>query len=213
MALGHSPAIVSEGLIFSMDPANTRSYGGSGVTVYPLVSGMAGTLINGPTFSTANNGCFVFDGTNDILTFGGQDILGSTYTHCAWFKMNVLQTCLVIDGGWAGTVIFSNRVEYYYSDTAPNYMNANYNFSAGRWYFICAVRGAAQKQVYIDGALINSANSTDSYSCPYTFLNLGSNSGSQNLNGNIGVVHVYNRALSATEIKQNFEATRDRYGI
>ena len=213
MALSHSPRIVTDNLIFSMDPANTRSYSGSGITVNPLVSGMAGTLINGPTFSTANNGCFVFDGTNDILKFGGVDILGSVYTHCAWFKMNVLQTCLVIDGGWAGTVIFSDHVEYYYSDTAPNYMNASYNFTTSRWYFICAVRGATQKQVYIDGNLIQSVNSSDSYACPYNYINLGSNSGIQNLNGNIGLVHIYGKALSAAEIKQNFEATRDRYGI
>ena len=211
MGIAYNTSIVPDGLIFAVDPANTRCYSGAGTSVASLISGMGGTLFNGASYSTANGGCFTFDGTNDILKFQGQDILNSVYTHCAWFKMNVLQTCLVIDGGWAGTVIFSSRVEYYYSDTSPNYMGANYNFSSGRWYFICAVRGANQKQVYIDGNLINSVNSSDSYSCPYDYINIGSNSGVQNLNGNVGHILIYNKALTAQEIKQNYNATKKRY--
>ena len=33
MSLGHSPRIVTDGLVMCLDPANVRSYAGSGITV------------------------------------------------------------------------------------------------------------------------------------------------------------------------------------
>ena len=67
MGLSHSPGIVIDGLIYSLDAANTRSYAGSGITANSLVGGAGSTLVNGVGFSSANNGSFFFDGTNDFL--------------------------------------------------------------------------------------------------------------------------------------------------
>jgi len=213
MGLEHSPIIVTDGLSFFMDAANLRSYPGSGTSSNALVSGMGGTLYNGVGFTSSNSGSFVFDGTNDILRFTGVDIFGSVYTQCAWFKMNVVQPSLIVDGGYAGTVAYNGRFDFYYTDVPPYFMNAFVTLTTSSWYYVCSVRGTNQKQVYVNGNLINSVNSSDSYSCPYDYIHIGSNNGSDNLNGNISQVHIYNRALTSQEIVQNYNATKKRYGL
>ena len=65
MAVGYNPSIVSDGLVFFLDPANKRSYSGSGLTANGLVGGIGGALVNGVGFTSSNNGSFFFDGSND----------------------------------------------------------------------------------------------------------------------------------------------------
>ncbi len=61
------PEIVSDGLVFLLDAANTKSYPGSGTSITDVVGNVSGDLINGPTFDSANNGSIVFDGVNDYI--------------------------------------------------------------------------------------------------------------------------------------------------
>ena len=68
MGLGHSPTIITDGLVFSLDAANSRSYSGSGLTAFGLIGGINGTLVNGVGFTTSNRGSFIFDGTNDQIS-------------------------------------------------------------------------------------------------------------------------------------------------
>ena len=68
MGLGHSPTIITDGLVFSLDAANPRSYSGSGLTAFGLIGGINGTLVNGVGFTSTNNGSFLFDGTNDQIS-------------------------------------------------------------------------------------------------------------------------------------------------
>ena len=72
MGLAHSPSIISDGLIFYLDAANSRSYSGSGNTANGLVGGIGGTLVNGVGFTSSNNGLFSFDGSNDYINFNLQ---------------------------------------------------------------------------------------------------------------------------------------------
>jgi hypothetical protein len=68
MGLKHHPRIITDGLVFYLDAANSRCYPGSGNTTYDLkYGGIGGTLVNGIGFSTSNNGSFVLDGTNDYF--------------------------------------------------------------------------------------------------------------------------------------------------
>ena len=69
MAVGYNPSIVSDGLVFYIDAANSRCYSGSGITVNGLLGGIGGTLVNGVGFTSSNNGSFIFDGTNDTTQF------------------------------------------------------------------------------------------------------------------------------------------------
>ena len=89
MAIAYNTSIVTDGLVFALDAANSRCYSGSGITFDGLIGGIGGTLVNGVGFSSANNGSFFFDGTNDYIVspsdssyaFGAND-----FTVSAWFK-------------------------------------------------------------------------------------------------------------------------------
>ena len=70
MSIGYNPKIVMNGLVFCLDAANRKSYSGSGTTWSELKSKVTGTLTNGPTYSSTNNGAIVLDGVNDYVTFG-----------------------------------------------------------------------------------------------------------------------------------------------
>jgi hypothetical protein len=214
MALSHSPNLVTNNLVFHFDAANTRSYAGSGVTINSLVGNFKGNLVNGAGFTSANAGSFFFDGSNDHIIFSNCDVMGSVYTQNYWFKRNDGGTHLLVDSFYSGTVVSSGGITYYYTNTGAT-LGASYNFIIGRWNMISLVRGATVKSIYMDGVLIASVNSSDSYDVSTTDLIIGIHNslGFWGLNGNIAQLQIYNRALSAAEIKQNFNASRDRYGV
>jgi hypothetical protein len=65
------PNIVTDGLVLYLDAANQKSYPGTGTTWNDLSgNGNNGTLVNGPTFNSDNNGSIVFDGVDDYVNFG-----------------------------------------------------------------------------------------------------------------------------------------------
>ena len=214
MALSHSPNLVTNNLVFHFDAANTRSYAGSGVTINSLVGNFKGTLVNGAGFTSSNVGSFFFDGSNDHIIFSNCDVMGSVYTQNYWFKRNDGGTHLLVDSFYSGTVVSSGNITYYYTNTGST-LTASYNFIVGRWNMISLVRGSTVKSIYMDGVLIASVNSSDSYDVSTTDLIIGIHNslGFWGLNGNIAQLQIYNRALSAAEIKQNFNASRDRYGV
>ena len=71
MSIHYSPTTVTSGLVLCLDAGNAKSYPGSG-TVWTDLSGNGntGTLINGPTYNSANGGSIVFDGVNDYANIG-----------------------------------------------------------------------------------------------------------------------------------------------
>ena len=79
MSYQTGPRIVTNGLVFCVDAADTNSYPGSGTTWFDLSgNGNNGTLNNGPTFNSANRGSIVFDGTNDWISVTRNSSLSPT---------------------------------------------------------------------------------------------------------------------------------------
>ena len=105
MGLIHSPRIVTDGLVLYLDAANNRSYPGTGTTWSDLVGSNNGTLNNGPTFSGANGGSIVFDGSDDYINMG--DILSapSSLSIFSWVNCDAfVEFPIVIKGiGSVGT--------------------------------------------------------------------------------------------------------------
>ena len=89
--LSGGPNIVTNGLVLSLDAANPKSYV-SGSTTWNDISrgGNNGTLINGPTFNSANGGSIVFDGVNDFISLSGPYSLTKNYTLRFIFKTNTI---------------------------------------------------------------------------------------------------------------------------
>ena len=207
--------IVRDGLVFHVDASKSNSYAGVGNTIYDISgSGKIGTLTNGPTFSGLNGGSIAFDGSNDYILFPNSDVMGSVYTQNIWFKKNSSNVGDLADAQYSGALVYSGSIVFYYTNVPPYTLTAYYSFAIGVWYCLSLVRGSSVKQIYLNGNILASTGSTDMYDAPGTNFVIGSNGGnSEFLNGNISQVQIYNRALSAQEISQNFNATKGRYGL
>jgi len=212
MAFNYSPKIVTDGLVLYLDAANQYSYV-SGSTSWNDISrgGNNGTLTNGPTYSSANGGSIVFDGTNDYVTGSLPNL--SEYTLCTMVKI----ISYTVGGGILGGI---NPADPYIQLGGGNTWQFNYAFIASnppvlsQWTYVVGTQTSTSTQsLYLNGNLIVNAS-------PYT-SNLGSGyvigrrelSGPVYINCHVGTTKIYNRALSATEVLQNYNATKTRFGL
>lgn len=228
------PNIVRNGLVLNLDAASARSYPGSGTTWTDL-SGFRnnGTLTNGPTFSSANGGSVVFDGTNDyVVTTSGQTYYQYTtqLSVCCWIRRNGI----LGQGTGVGQATFnadnmstnvwlmhgetSNIFTFYVNDNGTWRSVTSALINDATWYFITGTISTTNIQVYVNGVLSNSSTgiSTGIRSNSNSVIGLGCDiryPTSRLFKGNIASTQVYNRALSATEILQNYNATKARFGL
>ena len=222
----YGPRTITDGLVLCLDAGNSKSYPGSGTTWTDLSgNGNTGTLTNGPTYSSANGGSIVFDGTNDVVNSTTSIIDradGQEITVSCWIKPSRTS------GQYS--VFCTNR-----SDNASIY---NWIFYQHTTNGAIAFHGDAQNKssyVPITNVWINVTNTVtasgvstlyvngvSTYTVTgYTYgngtpsrLGIGADPGGQEpFQGNISQVSIYNRALSAAEVQQNFIATRSRYSV
>ena len=79
----------TQGLILHVDAGNTASYVGSGTTWNDLSVSNHGILTNGPVYTTENGGSIVFDGIDDVISFGNILNMGlSSWTISCWVKFD-----------------------------------------------------------------------------------------------------------------------------
>jgi hypothetical protein len=219
MAVGYNPSIVSDGLVLYLDAANRRSYVGSGVTANGLVGGINGSLVNGTGFTSSNNGCFVFDGSNDYINVPSITSISGDFSVLIWFKTattNPIFTRLLdfdyINGFWLGNSSSATSWGGGIRESGAPY-GIFLPFTDNEWHFLVSVRSNTTHYIYRDGIANFTSNTVSSNSLSNSTLVIGSTGSGVNLNGNIGQVQIYNRALTQQEILQNFNATRFRYGI
>ena len=232
MAFFRGPNIVTDGLVFAIDAGSPRSYPGSGTTVSSLTNSIDGTLINGVGFNNANGGSWVLDGINDSISIGSTtDFPFGTgdFTLEAWFKP--IETgngwTGVISKGASGNTGFAMNYRSYpggpislrMSIDAPD--NSHYssgNLTSGEIYHIVMVfdRDTAGF-VYNNGELTytHTGVATQNQSVDNSLqLRLGTyTGGSWFMEGNIYSVRTYNRALTADEVSQNYNAQKSRFGL
>lgn len=209
MSLNHSPSIVTDGLVLCLDAANKRSYPGTGTTWTDLKGGNNGTLNNGPTFDAGNGGSFLFDGSDDYVDCGIPSISTGKLTISAWVKINTTKLQHVLDSSsnsWHLAILDTNRPYFYNGST---YGAEAQVLSNSTWYMITGVQGTTL-DMYINGVLSQSVASNINVST--NTLHIGRwQSGGRNFDGDIASIQIYNRALTAQEILQNYEATVGRY--
>ena len=222
MSFAHSPQIVTNGLVLALDAGNIKSYV-SGSTTWFDKSGRGnnGTLINGPTFSSTNGGSIVFDGTNDGTDTNFNSALGD-FTVCAWFKgINQGGTRRIVDknfqtGFWLGYQGGNHPSSSYWGggirQTSPPYGIYIGPFPASTWNFISMRRQGTIQTLYANGIDNSISQSVTSDLLSTDGLTVGYGGG-EYMSGNISIVQIYNRALSASEVQQNFNALRGRFGI
>jgi hypothetical protein len=230
MAIFSGPEIVNDGLVLHLDAANLRSYPSSGTLWNDLSNlGNNGTLVNGVGFNNVNNGTMVFDGVNDYINCGvipGIDSSATEFTIDIWLRPKVKTAKCIIENGTGYTTntfyMFQENATYFtfevYGAGGFDAVYANFEYQINTWYNLVGVWSAGNRvNLYSNGVIANGTyigSARPSVITGNTNIIIGSRTGgSFHFNGDIPQAKIYTRALTATEIKQNFEATRSRYGI
>jgi hypothetical protein len=222
------PSAISDSLLLDFDFAKQYSYTGTGNTMYNLSGlGYTATLLNSPTYSSASPGYMSFDGTNDYVessTFSG---VGNTYfTLNIWFYKptswaNAYRKLAIIGTGHFTSLYMSEGpgpVFYFgigLSGSGQIGPETTKMPAVDQWHMATGTWDGSNVKLYIDGALISSVTGSGSYPSTWdtSTFKIGYGYGSEYFTGYISQVQLYNRALSATEVMQNFNAMRERYNI
>lgn len=218
------------GLVFHIDAAQLRSYGGSGTDWTDIATSTTrtGSLVNGAAYTSSAGGAISFDGANDYATFG--DILDqgtSDFTIGAWVKVQATASIQFIVAKRENAGAF-NGYELRLSNTgiptmildgatsAPNRF-ATTSITTNTWRHVTGVYNISGNalNIYIDGTLNNGTsagnpNTAGSVDNAIDFQ-LGRRQDGFQLKGFISSVVVYNRAITATEVLTLYNATKTRY--
>jgi len=215
------PSIVTNGLVLNLDAANIKSYPGSGTTWSDLSGNRnTGTLVNGPTFSRDGGGNIVFDGVDDYISFSA--ITNTIYTVDFWYKMggndgtygyfaSSGDNGLAIgEGGTFNGLVYGQF--YYWNGATSNLLGTIP--STTNWNHICALINTTTNniQIYGNGNQLSTTNITGMST---SITNIGRYIAS-NLNflkGSLANYLIYNRALTAQEIQQNYNALKSRFNL
>jgi hypothetical protein len=214
MGLSHSPGIVTDGLIYSLDAANNRSYVGSGLTSYSLIGVANGAVNNGTGFTTSFGGGFVFDGSNDHIQIDKTLLSGTQdFTISLWIEGNGIGSFGNFPAGNLQVLYGSSYLGMWLGNSSAYAASPGTYYKSGPNNFIVSRSNGSDLFVYYNSSLIDTGVSTVEIGNT-TNYRIGLNTiNGEALNGKIYSLNIYNRALSATEIRQNFNATRKRYGI
>ena len=221
--------IVTSGLTMLLDAGFTPSYPLSGTSWTDLsFSGNNGTLINGPTFNSSNGGSIVFDGTNDYVNLSDSDnwFYTGNFTIEFWYYFNSVPDSL-------GQFFYNQRVD------GNNYffifaMNTKWEFDSysggvqgpkityptthntGTWNCISLTRIENNFSLYLNSTLVGSQTNSSNLINLNAPLEFGRWSGgpSRYINASVSSLKIYKgRGLTTTEIQQNFNAQKSRYGL
>jgi hypothetical protein len=221
MALSHSPQIVRDGLVLYLDAANIKSYPGTGGSVVDLSKNLNNSVLtNGASYNSANNGYFNFDGSNDcIVVNSNANILSKTnYTKIAWFYPTSFSTGNnIISGGNSGQHAFwlggTDKLRAGHNGQWSTIVS-NTTLVLNTWYFGAVTFNETTGWVlYLNGIQESTSGSLTTFTGNQEILIGAFSTGSNVFTGRIASGLVYNRVLTGAEIKQNFNATRGRYGI
>lgn len=224
--------IVTDGLVLALDATDRNSYSGSG-TVWTDLSGNGnnGTLTNGPTFNSGNGGNIVFDGVNDSVVISNR-LVQDDFTLSCWVKTNQSGSLQLqwynayglIDcerpgnqndfglsmGG--GRIHFGVGLQGV-SDVSI-YSPLTYNDN--KWHhIICTrVKSTGTMLLYVDSTLVATGTGQTGSLTSATSMRIGALLTDLNFfSGNISQVQIYNKALSATEVLQNYNANKSRFNL
>ena len=225
-------SIVSDSLAFHLDAGNVKSYYGTG-TAWKDLTGNSnnGALTNGPAYSSDNGGSIVFDGVNDYCVTGNSNVwnLSNNLTIECWVYMTSNTGFRGLfgtfngnsgyapyngysfvspsgDTRWSFVVAFTdNTIKYIYSDN---------NYTLNKWTHLVGTIGGGYSRFYVNGVL-QTDNSTKSVKSPGNLpVIIGRfyhNIDSLYFTGKISSCRIYNKALSDTEVLQNYNAMLSRF--
>lgn len=214
------PDIVTNGLVNAFDAGSERSYPGSGTVAYDLGGTNNGTLNNGVGFSSADGGSWTFDGVDDYIRFTTPITVTQAYTVLFWCKPDTLGTGVTSTNrstpykgneSWNPGIWATQDMIRSHGNT--QYVDSYIDWSGLEWAQIGMIFNGTTVYNIFNGEILSNFNST-SYSpiAPVTILwGTESTGGSNAWDGPMTAETVYNRALTAAEVLQNYNAQKNRF--
>jgi len=210
MAINAGPDVIEDGLVLCLDAGNNNSYPKSGTTWSDLAGSNNGTLTNGPTFDAGNGGSIVFDGGNDRVATSTIS-LGSTFS--AFFMLKFDGYNAVLAGGSSysngGYIFWVENSSSMYFSTTNGFSIINPSLSTNQWTHLGITRNGTSCTFYKNGTSLVTT------SCGNGSLSIGAigayTGGAYAFNGSMSSFVIYNKELSADEIRQNYQATVGRF--
>jgi len=225
MALAHSPKIITDGLVLALDVGNSKSYPGSGTTWTDLSGNSnTGTLVNGVGFDSGNGGALSFDGVDDSVTTGKVLVPRTGQFHIeGWCYLNQTNAfCMFVtqynntsDPG-RFTCFFSNDGTIRINIAGVFITGTTSQYTANTWFYVAFQRDSSNLcNIFVNGTkeTTGATNTTTLENTNTIIGSRGSLTSGVFYNGRMSNVRIYNRALTASEISQNFNALRGRFSI
>lgn len=216
------PPYVTTGLQLYLDASNPASYPGSGTTWTSLVNGYTGSMGTGVGYSSSSGGVITFNGsgTSYVNLYTSASALVAATNNIsveAWYQSNNNFPGIVRTGVSSSGFVFG-----YFSGTGTAWKVTKYgviDLSAGlipqdtSWHqAVLTYSSTTGTRVYIDGVLSGTAVNNNTNLRGGNEFSVGRTE-SNTLNGNMGIFRWYNTVLSASDVSQNFNANRSRFGI
>lgn len=234
MALFHSPKIVTDGLILCLDAGNSKSYPGTGTTFYDIASSENHFTLTGLDYNTNNGGYFSFlDNQGDRALKSSSTVLNgrNTLTISMWLRPTSSQTSqsyfsyatsstynneLLI---FKGPNSVSTSIAVYFAST--EYLITNYNLPLNNWLCMTVSCSSSSFTFYENTTAIRTINKNTNALRSSGTIVIGQEQDSvgggfdntQDYIGDFAMMHIYDRALTASEIEYNFNFYRKRFGI
>ena len=216
-------SIITTGLSLYLDAGNPLSYSGSGTTWNDLSGNSRnGTLTNGPTYSATNGGSIVFDGSNDFVQCTGS-LTVTAATFVTWIRRNGNQgqyDGILFSRGTNVTGMnlqVSNQIAYTWNDAVNTYSwQSGLTIPDLTWCMIAvSVTSTAATAYLCQASGITTATNTVSHtSSVINDIKIAwDDAAARYFNGRIAIAQLYNIALSADQVSQNFAADRARFGV
>ncbi len=228
--------LVTDNLVLNLDAGDSNSYSGSGTTWTDLSEqGNHATLINNPTYSSNNEGYLNFDGINDYATLPNMDLTGNEITFSIWtYATSTDSNSSLIFLGDSTAPHGNGRIiqvhlpysgSYYFDKGHDGSSSASYDRLSGslpnsdfyqqwvNWAFTANASTGSMK-IYRNASLYASATGKTK-----TFSNSDGNmkyiayGGNYYYKGRISNLQLYKKELSLSEVTQNFEAAKTRFGL
>ncbi|MEY4333676.1 MAG: Synechococcus phage [Bacteroidota bacterium] len=222
------PSIVTNGLVFNVDAANTSSYSGTG-NIWADLSGSNNLkFYTSSAYNVDATPTFSSDGGGSLVTTGifGKSVSNSGITGSvarsmeAWVKFNSVAGNAVISIG--GSVVLnntlyelmaynSNVIEHYWG----SFTQSSTLLATNTWYHVVILYdGTTNHYIYINGVQVGfsstpslNTSNTPIYIGPAVTTSWGA------FDGKIAALRIYNRALTPTEVTANFNAIKTRFGL
>lgn len=223
MGVKYNPGVITNGLVGYWDAANRKSYPGSG-TVWNDLSGNGNNLdLTGVTFA---NNLFSFTSSSDTyanITTPSSTLKPSSGATIGAFIYStyVSGQQIIIDyqsSGYSGYImqIYNSALTVNFAyDVNTKDVNSSKILNSNTWYYAMATYDGSYIKIYVNGVLNDNVSATGTITYPSGPFRIGKRSLNDNykFSGYIASPMIYNRALSAAEISQNYNALRGRYGI